>query len=58
MQIDVNGCAWVRMDAIGHKGAGEQENKASIQIYWYTVHAFRPYGQEISPKIHIHVVQA
>ena len=58
MQIGVIGRGWVQMGAIGYRGAGGQENKARMHIYWYTAHALRPYGQEISPKIHIHVVQA
>jgi hypothetical protein len=33
------------MGAIGCMGAGGQENKASMGIYWHTVHAFRPYGR-------------
>ena len=58
VQMGANGCGWVRMGAIGCRGVGEQENKASMHIYWYTTHAFRPYGREISPKNHIHAVQA
>ena len=57
MQIGVNGRGWVQMGAIGYKGAGGQANKASMHIYSDTAHAFRPYGREISPKNHIHVVQ-
>ena len=33
VKIDVNGRGWVRMGAIGYKGAGGQENKASGRIY-------------------------
>ena len=58
MKIGASGRGWVRMGAMGYRGAGGQENKAIMHIYWCIAHAFRPYGQEISPKIHIHVVQA
>ena len=58
VQIGVNGCGWVQMGAIGYKGAGGQANKASIHIYWYIAHVFRPYDREISPKSQMHAVQA
>ena len=54
------GCKWVRMGAIGYVGAGGQENKVRMRIYWYTGHGFGPYGRgnfpghdvlRISPKM-------
>ena len=38
------------MGAIGYVGAGGQENKVNMSIFWYTGHDFGPYGRGNFPR--------
>ena len=51
--MDADGCRWVRRGAIGCRGAGGQENKASVPIYCYAWHDFCRYGRGNFPGHHV-----
>ena len=53
MKTGANGCGWVRMGAMGHRGHGEHKNKAERVHLGSKMSGFGSYGRGNFPGHHV-----